>query len=319
MSRRTPESASQANDTASSGVLSFTPGSLTSLSTSVNSTVDIVLKQWSYNPLTWSTNGSSQGCVVSVEVVDSPTGTVVPVRDIAAPVLLTICIDSDDSDSYYAQNQYACGFWNTSRQAWDDRGAYLVSVSVDPQDNTTRLLCAAMHLTDFSAIKAKTEFLHLGVPNPLTDWRRLGAAFSRTSLFTTVVTLAIGCVTLVGWIVLVMLDRGAKEKLMELRRMHVVMFGTIKAGEGLHVPDVNAVEHHKMAMFRQLRVRARVCVLVDVHGYVHVCVCVCVCGMLRVTRVACGVLFSITAGKAYSRASCVRADVLLVQVVASAP
>ena len=73
--------------------------------------------------------------------------------------------------------------------------------------------------------------------------------------------------------------------------MHVVMIGTINAGEGLHDPDDNAVEHHKMAMFRQLRVRARVCVLVDVHGYVYVCVCVRVWYVASHTcRVWCAVL-----------------------------
>ena len=227
VSRNTPDTLSAPIVTNAGGGSALVSGKVLSRTVSHNEPVDIIAKSWASNPYLWSSEGMSQASVVSLDVTRASDGSTLPISNLTEPIIVQVPAPAATST-----DDFKCGFWNNDTGTWEAAGTVVVAFDFDEASNTLIAACGTVHLSDFSATIA-LNFIHVELPNPLTDIGLLSGAFSSHSLFTSGMTLGLLVATLLGWIAAVVVDAKTAEKLRALRRIHIMMYGTVTTGLGV--------------------------------------------------------------------------------------
>lgn len=237
-------------DLSGAGVL-FSSGSLSS---SVNETqvVDVLSKQWTSNPFLWAVGGATTAGVVSVDVIDSESSTVVQVSDAGAPILvaLTTGLSTDLST-------FQCSYWDNNTLAWTASGTVVVSASVS--GSSLVVICAAVHLTDFSAVSSLSSTRSQS-PTALLNAGSVVGADDKKSVVAVVAVIVVLGVCFVSWLFTAAVDARKAEELTDLRRAHLLLYGEIQpaSGKGALLHDISQAGRRKLRDFRDtLRVRVR--------------------------------------------------------------
>ena len=266
--RQSPELLGTLQSTFSNDATAFSEHALASYSHDV-AAVDIVVKEWKENPLAWSSNGAaSVATVVSVDMYQSNTSQLLDVAGITAPLLFAVQLDGTASTT---RDGVSCMYWHEASEQWQADGVVLVGYEItaaaDAQQAVVRLVCASVHLTDFSGLKDATnlKFLHVYVPDPVANFGRLSFALSGSSLYTTVAVILITGGCLVLWLLLLWLDWRHKAELDSAKRCYILMLGHVSSGLSKHLIHSEQAVARRQHVYERLKVSV-LSVRVDLGG-----------------------------------------------------
>jgi hypothetical protein len=230
-------------------------------SSTLNGTFDTHTVFWSVNPYSWSaTTKQMAATVTTVELLDPETGMPFNLTAAAQPVVISVVVPSTVN-----QEEFRCNYWSHAVQDWSDAGTILVGFTA-ADDGTGRLIahCATVHLSDFAAMQAPVSFFVVTDIDPVGDAGLLQQVVNPQNLLSLFVIVGVMIVFGTSWIVSYKHDEGRSRELEKLHRAHMVLFGEVRTGLGmhcLHLPLDHPARRRVVALYDQLKVRPYSCPL----------------------------------------------------------
>ncbi len=188
--------------------------------------------QWSIDPYLWAGSDRALVPVTTVEVTDPEDGSGVTVADAPSPIVVSFPLPlGTDVDTF------RCSFWDRAAERWSDKGMVLLGFTSVAGGNGSASLtasCATLHLSDFTGVSKSVSFFVVTQVDPIGDAGSLADVANPRNLLALVVVVGIVGVFFVTWNLSVRLDEARSQDLHALQRAHMLLFGEVRTGLGMH-------------------------------------------------------------------------------------
>ena len=236
------------------GLVAVNPGSVSENATS-DGVFDTHTVFWAVNPFAWSTSTLHLfTTVTSVEIVDPVTDAVVNVTHAVEPVVIAVPVPASTDTS-----QFRCSYWSEALQDWSDEGTVLLGFAVASDGSGGGVAyCGTVHLSDFAAVKQSVSFFVITDVHPIDDAGLVAQIVNPSNLLALFVVAALIIVFGTSWVVSYKHDEQRSHELEKLHRAHMVLFGEIRTGLGmhcLHLPLDHPIRKRVVALYDHLKVR----------------------------------------------------------------
>ena len=219
-------------------------------------TFDTHVVFWAVNPYATADTASSLAMnVSSVTLTHSDgSGAVIPVSNATTPVVVSLVVPGGTDVT-----QFRCSYWSEVEGGWSDVGTVLVGYTrLRGTDGRFVAHCATTHLSDFAAVKASVSFIVVTNVNPIDDAGLVAQVLNPQNLLALGVIAGLVVVFVASWVVSYKHDEARSVELGALHRAHMVLFGEVRSGLGmhcLHLPVGHPRRLSVVAMVDDLKVR----------------------------------------------------------------